>query len=262
MGRQRADALDRPSRDPLPPHAGRQSLLVSRLRSESTRRPMAASRRQLRRHDCPLLRQRCRGGLESGRGCRRHLEHLAHRRLRQRSRRLLRRPHRRDSRLRPRAQHDRGTGRHEPAARDHRPRRTHHTWKPRRHREHGNLDLAGVDRLDGRHGRRRLPRLRRRCCGGHDVRHLVHGHRPHLLHRPSARSGGVRRCRQHVAARVRQRLDHVLRSVVWPRRGVRVRGGSRNRCERRVRKRQERDDHRRVMGDGPQRHRALIRRHR
>ena len=36
--------------------------------------------------------------------------------------------------------------------------------------KHADLDLARVDRLDGRHGRLRLQRLRRRRCRGDDVR--------------------------------------------------------------------------------------------
>ncbi len=45
VGRQRADALDRPSGDAPPAHARRQPLLVSRLGAEPARRAVAASRR-------------------------------------------------------------------------------------------------------------------------------------------------------------------------------------------------------------------------
>ena len=39
------------------------------------------------------------------------------------------------------------------------------------------------------------------AAAGTTVRHLVHGHRPHLLHGPSARGRGIRRSRKHVSAR-------------------------------------------------------------
>ena len=87
------------------------------------------------------------------------------------------------------------------------------------------------------------------AVGGTTHGDLVHGHRPHLLDGPSARGGGVRRSREHVAARLRQRLDDVLRRS---RLGSSPRTRSRRDralARRRLRQRQEPDDQRRVLGD-------------
>ena len=175
------------------------------------RRPVAAPRSHLRRHDRALLRQRRRGGLTGRLRQPSALEHVADRRLRQHRRRLLRRPHRRASRLRPRAERGRDAGRHEPAARDHRPRRTHRTGEPHRHGQH-------ADRRSRSAGRPRpttsaspaTPSMSDGAVVGNDDRNLVHRHRPRLLDGPSARGRGFRRSREHVAARRGERIHDCL----------------------------------------------------
>ena len=114
LDRDRPDALGRPSRHALSPHARRQLFRVPRLRSEPRGFDLAAHRRHLRRHDRSLLHRR-RAGLEPCGCIGRQLRHLAHRRVRRQSGWLLRRRHRRRPRLQPRTRSSRDPHGHESA---------------------------------------------------------------------------------------------------------------------------------------------------
>ena len=237
---------------------------LSRLGRESRRRPVAAPRRHLRRHDCPLLHQRRRGGVAErspaavgtsntwrigayGSVPGGFFDGLIDE-IRVYDRAL--------SAAEVQADMSQPLGITEP-------RRAHRTREPHRHREHQTSISLGWTASTDDTGVSGYHVFADGAAAGTTTADVVHGHRPRPAPPAISSRWRLRRCRDTSPARLRERLDDVLRHLAGPRRGVRVRGGIRNRCERRVRQRQERDDQRRRRGR-PAAHGggALVRRHR
>ena len=227
------------------------------------RGPVAAPRRDVRRHHGALLHRRRRGVEPRRLRQRRQLQYLAHRRLRQQPRRVLRRPHRRSPRLRPRPDASRGPSRPGSAARHRECWCADRARQPHRHREHADVGVPLLDGIDGRH--RRL---------GYHV--YVDGAQPGRRPAPRASRSPASPARRATRSRSRRSTAPGMSRRALPQRH-RLCRATRSPglvaayafdegvgCDRgrRVRQRPHRHDHGRDLGDRTQRRRALVRRHR